>query len=391
MENISEIPIEKCTGCAACAQVCPANAIEMVLDHEGFFAPKLNAVSCINCGLCIQACHVKEHLKRNCIYSSKAFAAISKIKNQVKSSTSGGIFALLAGNILRQKGFVFGAAWGSEFQLRHIGISKLEELPYLQGSKYVQSSTQKALTETYQILDSGKKVLFSGTPCQVAALRTFLDDDPDNLVTIDLICHGVPSPGFFRRYICENQYIEANMYQMQFRSRRAFGLSKSEPIMSKYFSNSLTRRTPYQHDVFYTLFLSGLINRRSCFSCPYANSYRVGDFTLGDCNTAKKYKNILNTMSSSSVFINTTKAQKIWNNISESVRLTKLDIDLEIANNLRLLEPLSMPSGRDSFFTNLNSTDWTCLVREYTKPERPIDIVKDAIRPYLPEFMLKVR
>ena len=189
----------QCTGCQACASICPKNCISMVTAGDGFRFPDISIENCVQCGKCEKVCPVlhTQIVSTNTL----AFAIKNRNEKERKDSTSGGIFSLLAKFVLNQNGIVFGAAYSENFEVRHVDITDSNHLSLLQGAKYTQSIVGDAFEEAKKELETGRTVLFSGTPCQCAGLKSFLGKTYDNLLTMDLICHGVPSPKVWQAYI----------------------------------------------------------------------------------------------------------------------------------------------------------------------------------------------
>ena len=190
-----------CCGCAACANVCTRNAIDMQRDKKGFLYPVVNADTCNNCGLCESICPIineKEERTPQHVYALK-----NKNESVRLGSSSGGIFSILAENVLRQRGVVYGAVFDKKWNVVHSRIESIKDLQKLRGSKYVQSSIGDSFKAVRDDLKSGRKVLFSGTPCQVAGLNAFLRNKHENLTTVDFVCHGVPNPRIWEDYLKE--------------------------------------------------------------------------------------------------------------------------------------------------------------------------------------------
>ena len=268
---------KKCCGCGACANICPRDAIEMKEDEMGFIFPAVDESKCIKCGLC----------RAVCVFCDKGayengeplvYAAASKNKDVIMQSSSGGIFTELAEAILDKGGAVFGAAWADDLSLHHICVENKDDIAKLRGSKYVQSSTDMTFRRVKELLDDGKYICYSGTPCQIAGLRAFLKKDYDNLLTLDLICHGVPSVKMLQEdlsYVSGKKKI--NISAVRFRDKNfGWGVNGSVSDGSskvKYNSDS----SPY-----YFYFLSGELYRESCYNCRFPSEGRQGDITLGD-------------------------------------------------------------------------------------------------------------
>lgn len=191
-----------CCGCGACMNVCPKNAIRMAEDEVGFVYPEIDQNLCIGCGACKKACGYQ--MQPMMQKSEAVYAAASNDDNLLRKSASGGAFAVLAENVLKKGGVVYGAALPLEsgkLEPKHLRIDTVERLPELQGSKYVQSAIGDTYAQAKKDLLDGKSVLFSGTPCQIAGLKQYLKKDYENLLTVDIICHGVPSKRFFQSFM----------------------------------------------------------------------------------------------------------------------------------------------------------------------------------------------
>lgn len=268
-------PHDLCTGCSACLNACNHSAIMMQADDEGFVYPVINENACIECGLCVKKCPILFPLQQQAEDIPKVFALWSHPDRTV--SSSGGAFSAFARLVLNQGGVVFGAAFDEKLHLRHIGIEQIENLPALRGSKYIQSEIGSTYKEIRQHLKDGRKVLFCGTPCQVAGLKSFLRKPDENLLTLELVCHGVPSDAVFQSYLKKISSREAafpNGYE--FRDRDGWGFAPSVSVCGKF-------RPVYGVDALYMeAFNASALFRKSCYQCPYSCIPRMGDCTLGD-------------------------------------------------------------------------------------------------------------
>lgn len=267
--------MESCYGCGACFNVCPADAIAMKENADGFFEPVVDENRCISCGKCRQVCP-----SVNCQYPNEqepdiyAFAAEEKI---LYDSSSGGIFTFLAEHILKLRGYVVGAAYDSEFRVNHIIIHDVEELDKIRRSKYLQSSIGNTFQKTKAFLEQGSYVLYSGCPCQIAGLLRFLGKEYDNLYTVDLICHGVPSPKLFQEHLNNSFGGIESIKDIEFRSREGWA------SLFRVKSENGDVRTLYNHNsVYMQSFLQNINLRASCFMCQYNRLPRQGDMTIGD-------------------------------------------------------------------------------------------------------------
>ncbi|MGL5965227.1 MAG: Coenzyme F420 hydrogenase/dehydrogenase, beta subunit C-terminal domain, partial [Fusobacteriaceae bacterium] len=213
---IEVIGYDRCTGCYGCLNSCPVEgAIQFKKTEEGFYKPFLTE-KCIQCGMCRKGCPVIQKVNNNSQEDLKVYSCWSKDSEIVKNSSSGGIFSELAKHYLEQDGVVFGAKW-QDGEIVHSGITKLEELKELQKSKYLQSKVEMSYSEVKRYLKLDKKVLFVGTPCQIAALNTLVNHE--NLITVDLICHGIPSYSAYEKYIRENFNLNIRDVTVDFRNK----------------------------------------------------------------------------------------------------------------------------------------------------------------------------
>lgn len=198
--NIVKFDKKHCTGCETCAQLCPVNAIEMLENDEGFFEPFVNQDKCINCGACLKRCpQINKQQKNN--QKVQVYAAKNKDRNVLLQSSSGGIFSAIAEEIIRSGGVVFGANQNENLETEHVLVKKIEDLYKLRGSKYIQSSTKNTYKQAKEYLEKGQKVLYSGTPCQIAGLKSFIGKEYEGLYTVEVICHGVPNQKLLKEQI----------------------------------------------------------------------------------------------------------------------------------------------------------------------------------------------
>lgn len=351
---------KKCTGCTACYSACPKNAISMVTDEEGFKHPVIDQEKCINCGLCKKICPVLNTLKNESI--NKCYAAYNLDKQSLKTSSSGGIFELIANSILEENGIVIGAAFDENNKLKHIAVEKKEELQKLKGSKYVQSDLNDIFSYVKENIKD-KKVLFVGTPCQVAGIKAIIKND--NLICIDVVCHGVPSPKLFQKYINEletkNNDIVVN-YNFREKKygwrtyRNVITFSKKKIGQFQYFNNYMK------------LFLKDVAIRESCYQCNFKLGNKYSDITLGDFwyieNTKVKlyHKNGV-----SAVIINTQNGLDIFEKIKNNIKYEECNIKDIVQGNEFLKHPISRPKERDTFFNDLESKSFDELINKYYK------------------------
>lgn len=273
MKRVTDLSSKDCSGCALCASVCPKGSIKMVGDSLGFLRPQIDESTCIDCGLCAKKCiFVIPEVTKMPI---ETYAAVRNDKNKIIRSSSGGIFASIAEKLLSEGWYVVGCMMTDDLSPCHIIVSDEISLQSLYGSKYVQSSTEGIYRRVGELLKTGKRVLFSGTPCQVAAVKRFTNADK-NLVTIEVICHGVPNNEMFQSSL--EQYGRRMISSFVFRDKRQ-GWTFNNLISYK---NGKSKRVNHRLSSYMTYFLEGEIYRESCYECPYAKPERGADITIGD-------------------------------------------------------------------------------------------------------------
>lgn len=274
----------ECTGCSACANVCPQQCIEMNEDAEGFVYPQIgNDSLCISCGACERTCPILNKTNNNDALT-KAYAALSKDEGLRLKSSSGGIFSELAKAVLQSGGIIYGASYNENGLVEHINIENIEALGKLRGAKYSQSYIGDSFQVLKKQLNSGRKILFSGTPCQVAGLKSFLNQDYDNLFCIDFVCHGVPSPMVWEQYLKYRILIDKSSKapeHINLRNKES-GWSRYSYSVEFIYSDKKRYFCNNQDDPFMRLFVDNYILRRSCSNCKFKGYSRVSDITLGD-------------------------------------------------------------------------------------------------------------
>ena len=273
-----------CCGCGACMNICPKTAIHMEKDEYGFVYPKIDTEKCVECGACKKVCAFQNEPTRK--QPQRVYAIASKNNDLVKKSASGGLFATMAVQVLEQGGCVYGAVMQHEeheLHIRHVCCETKKELYHLQGSKYVQSSLGNIFKDVQKKLKNDIFVLFSGTPCQVDALKSYLRKDYPNLLTVDIICHGVPSEQFFNDYIHYTQKkIGGEISEFKFRDKSSgWGYN----LTAKYIQvdgSTEYYRTASSDSSYFDMFINSIALRENCYHCKYTNGKRTGDITIGD-------------------------------------------------------------------------------------------------------------
>lgn len=320
-----------CCGCSACLHICPKTAITMNQDKEGFEYPVINRNKCINCGLCETVCPIKNAESKS-DNVKKCYVSYAKNEEIRLKSSSGGLFTIFAEKILECKGVVIGAAFDSEWEVHHICITDIGELEKIRGSKYVQSRIENTYKETKTFLEEGRKVLFTGTECQISGLKKYLKKDYENLLTIDVLCHGVPSPKLWEKYKEFHASKEkAQIRGTSFRQKDDGWKNFSVKIM---FDNKTEYKEIFQKDAFMRLFLSEICLRPSCYDCKFKSLERDSDITIGDCWEIEKYMPEMDDDKGTSVvMIHSDKGMILWNSIKQHLNYKEAERDKALSPN----------------------------------------------------------
>lgn len=275
---------EECCGCTACASACPVNCIEMQEDQEGFKYPQINKDRCINCHKCETVCPV---INRP-VQGEKPVAFLSRTKDTelLQKCTSGGVFTQIAREIVKQGGIVYGVVYGEKFKVQHEGIEDLANIEKLPGSKYVQSDVGKIFSQVKKDVEDGKRVVFCGTPCQVAGLKNFLGKQWDNLLLIDLVCHGVPSPKLWKSYVELIEEKHGKLAYVNFRSKR---LGYHVSVMEERFVSGKSLIGSARTNLMSKCFFQNAADRPICYECPFKTVARCSDLTIFDGWHATEY------------------------------------------------------------------------------------------------------
>lgn len=337
-----------CSGCSACYNICPVRAINMEEDNEGFEYPVIDKEKCINCGFCKKVCQFNENYDTSDNIAVPEVYSFKHRDEAIRSkSRSGGAFFAIAEKVIKQDGVVYGVALDDELVPKHIRVTELTELTKLQGSKYVEAEIGSTFKDVENDLKNGKFVLFASTACKVAAIESYISQRglKENLFTVDLICHGVPSRKAFKDYInYQNKRFLFKIRSFDFRDKsfgwnthlESFILSNNKKIVSSMWRN---------------IFFSEYTIRPSCSNCFYTNKNRPADITLGDFWGIDKLNEDFNDNKGvSCVILNTAKAVEFFNNIEANKFKTSID---ECHHN-QLKKPVSLPKNRELFWAIYN-------------------------------------
>lgn len=373
----------KCTGCSACSEICPKHCIEMTYDEEGFKYPKVLKEQCISCGLCEQVCPVKNITDT---HGTKAAYAVQNSSEELRmNSTSGGAVSAIAKYVFKKGGAVAGAKLDNDCRVIHSLAYSEEEIKKFQGSKYVQSDLGHIFTEIKSLLQEGTYVLFCGMPCQVAGLKSYLMKEYENLITVDLACHGVPSPEIFSSYIEYLEFKHKKLVQNVVFRDKTYGYSSSN--MKVYFEDGTSRDCRYDVKTFNSMMFKGLSLRPSCYACSFKTVERVSDFTLFDCTMVGHFiKSFDDNKGTTNVIIHTEKGLKIFEDtfVSCSMRCTVVNADDVIkTEGTMLLKSADANPLRKQFFEDRKNMTYEKLAKKYvplTLKTRIGNIIKPLLR-----------
>lgn len=368
MMNILEFQ-DHCCGCGSCVFSCPHKAIHMEKNRQGFLYPAVLKSRCIECGQCIEACSFNQQQVSNAGADNpvQAYAAKNRDTAVRGKSRSGGVFPLLCREVFNTGGVVYGCAMQDPFQAIHLRISSEKEINKLQGSKYIQSDISACYNMVWKDLQEGKTVLFSGTPCQIAAIKEHCKKSENhNLLLVDVVCHGAPSPDVWKAYLTEiSKKKKANITDIDFRDKQTFGWEAHKETVR--FSDG----TVFHGEAFKELFYSHRIIRECCFECPYKNLFRQGDITLGDCwGIAENDPDFDDNKGVSLILVNSEKGEKFFSAICDDLDRKKIDINLYLQPPLRT--NWEKPPDYQRFWKDFSEQPFRKILEQYVpKPEHP--------------------
>lgn len=349
-----------CCGCEACVQVCPQRCIRFEQDDEGFYYPKIDTEECIDCGLCEQVCpELHQNEARRPI---EVLAAINKDEDVRMSSSSGGVFTLLANQVIDAGGAVFGVRFDENWQAVFDCAETCEQVAAFRGSKYVQARVGNNFVRCKQLLDEDRQVLFSGTPCQIAALHRFLRKSYDNLLTVDFICHGVPSPKVWERYLDETvpEGLKA-IDDIRFRDKCTGWKRASISIDYTEHENVHTLTSLFTENIFMRAFLANLILRSSCHHCPAKAGRSGSDITIGDFWGVEQEKPQMDDdRGTSVVMIRTDKGNHALRR--KDLKEEPATYEVVVKTNTAMETSVKVHPRRDMFFSANNSENMQTLV-----------------------------
>lgn len=356
-----------CYGCTACENICPQNAIKMVEDKEGFTYPEIDETKCIKCGLCERSCIYKNKKISFRYENKKAYAIHNNNSETRKNSTSGGAFTGLCENIINKGGCVVGVKYNENMEAIYDFANTIDECKSFRGAKYVRANPGAIYPKIKQKLEEDKWVLVTGTPCFIAGLRTYLKKSYDKLFTVDIVCHGTPSPKIFRKYIenLEKTY-SSKITNFEFRNKKN---GWQTPTIKIQFDNGKKIFKLLRENNYGNAFLKSLMHRPSCYNCEFVSDNTMGDLTIGDFwGTRVKYQEMDDNKGISLVLVNSEKGEKIFEEIKENFTIEEIPCeDALLGNHVR---PENITTERQKVFNELDSNEITEILSKYRKKKR---------------------
>lgn len=371
---------ENCMGCYACASICPKTCISMESDNEGFWYPVVDHDRCIECGMCVKVCPIIQtpHKEREQGTKPLAYAAYNKDDTVRLDSSSGGLFTLIAEDVLSSGGVVFGARFDDRFNVIHDYVEKADELSKFRGSKYVQSRIGDCYEQVREFLQQGRLVLFTGTPCQISGLKHYLGKDYDNLLCQDIVCHGVPSSKVWQKYVSYRETLAGT-------STRKISFRRKEHGWKRYsvsfLFNSDTEYLQRAHsDLYIQAFLKDICLRPSCHACKFKTVNRESDITLADF---WGIQNVLPEMDddkgTSFVIIHSEKGKQLFERIQRSLVGQEVDVWQGIQYNSAMIRSATRHPHRDEFFEQLDHKRIDILIRRLCRDKFPVRIKRKLV------------
>ncbi len=364
MSKIELCKFDVCTQCYACQAACPKDCISMVESKDGFVVPEINRDKCVECSACMKSCH---RITPQFSYQMplKTYACWTKNISDRERSSSGGAFSVIARKVIADGGIVYGASMCEDLKVRHLSVEKAEDIIILQGSKYVQSYLGDTYKNIKEELISGRKVMFSGTPCQVAGLYAFLHKPYDNLITVDVVCHGVPSQKAFDIYI-NKIGIRGKYKNFNFRFTKGWGFQLSKQLEAPKNGDSKKKLVSPSKAYFLRAFTRGLMFSEACYSCAYARPQRVSDITLADYwgLGVKIPFNHSTHKGISCMLVNNEKALSFLKGCEDLV-CEERPFEEAVEGNHNLGHVSKRPFGRDTFFEDSITMSIISLKKKY--------------------------
>ena len=374
-KSISSLAHDECYGCKACGDVCPKKAISFSLDEEGFLYPSVNA-NCIDCGLCSKVCPAKSPFK-GCEGAEQSFiGCLDKTVERRNTGSSGGVFGLLASTLMSEGYEICASAFDEDLKLRHCFANNENEVERQKKSKYLQSDCGGIYRRLKEKLTAGQHVMFVGTPCQCAALKSYLGVLSSEAVIVDFACHGVPSQDLFDKCICyyeQKHDCKVKSYSFRHKPKR-YGAPQNFLLYIQKGDRTLSVEGKYYQEPFYCGFQKYITLRPSCYQCKFARTERVSDITLADYWGVEDVTNKWDrTDHPSLVIVNSDKGKQLFDHIKPQLDYFETTKDKGIKKNGSLYSPTTIKTKlRDNFFTDLKSLPFEEVVEKHLKEKRAL-------------------
>ena len=383
---------KNCTGCGLCSIQCPKDAISMLQNREGFLYPVIDKEKCVECDLCISVCEEskKQYQHKNEIPQVKACQ--TKDEKWLIESTAGGFFPTLAQWVIEQQGIVFGTAYNSNMIPVVCKAESVKDIYKFNGSKYVQSDLSQALTDIKAELEKGKLVFFSGTPCQVAAVKTLCKDFVGKtLVTMDVVCYGVPSPGLFRAFLNSiEQKMQVKVTDYRFRDKHNYGWSHTTVITMVDAEKKMLQyeQEDYSKIPYYKMFGCRNCFRKECYSCQYNTINRISDFTTGNFWGIEAMTDEFDVKNGvSMLLLSTDLARSIFEKVADQYQVVDMTLDQAIRANDALVHTCTYPKNRDRIYHYFYKHGFDMMYKRYYI-DTPIKKVKRKLKKIIKEVLL---
>lgn len=368
---------KNCYGCRNCENICPKGAIKMVENIEGFLLPIIDKDKCIDCGLCDKKCPYINFSKHSEIKNNIWYSCYLKNKEERIKSTSGGIFPALAKYFIENKGLVCGCVWDNEMKPIHILTNKIDEIEKMRGSKYLQSDLKEVIKEIKQQIDK-KIILFTGTPCQIAAVKLYIGEHK-NLFTCGLICEGVPSYKVWKKYvnILEKKQ-HSKMVNASFRNKE---IGWDSPVAKYEFENGKIKKSlSFNYDIYVRGFLKGLYYRNSCSNCQYKGDGHNSDILIGDLwGASKELLKETEHKGISVIILNSEKGKELFNKVEDNLKYEGIEKEKVIQYNKLLMQSIEKNPNRDKFFGKLDTINIIDNIESNINDNKYKKIIKEVL------------
>ncbi|HJJ11534.1 MAG TPA: Coenzyme F420 hydrogenase/dehydrogenase, beta subunit C-terminal domain [Clostridiaceae bacterium] len=386
MDTIEFVKKNDCCGCGSCVQKCPKQAISMVENEEGFLYPQINKEKCVDCGLCSKVCPQLKSLKMVDKEYPKTYAMRNRNNEDLSKSSSGGIFSVIADYVFENDGVVFGAAYDDKLNVNHIKAENQQELEALRSSKYVQSNIGETYKGAEKLLKEGRIVLFTGTPCQIAGLNSYLIKKYKNLITCDLVCHGVPSQKLFHTYIeYLSRKFNSRVVKYNFRSKDKNGWGLFTKVETE---DGKIRYIKPDFDPYYSNFLESTTYRLNCYQCHYTSCNRVSNITLADYwGISGIHPDFYKEEGNSLILINDKKGEQIFEKIADKIEYIQTDLEKAANHNKNLVRPSKYSNERQKIYIGIYEKS----PEQYIKENLKVKLTgKKMIKSIIPNKMQKI-